>query len=122
MALTKSRTSLNSGTVMTAGAGNVTSATTDVTASYETTVDIKLTNGATGPSVPAQVQVQVAADSGGTLFVDYGGPLVGGTSNNGVSSWSVLLPMSVAAFRIVSGSNTVQNVTLDCDYDRVTGI
>lgn len=122
MALTKSRTSLNSGTTLTAGAGNTTGATTDVSAAYETVVHIKLTNGATGPTVPAQTQVQVAADSGGTLFVDFGGPLVGGVTNNGVSSWSVYLPMAIAAFRLVSGSNTAQNVTLDSDYDRVTGI
>lgn len=122
MALTKSRTSINSGATLTAGAGNTTSATQDVSASYETIVHIKLTNGATGPTIPAQTLVQVAADSGGTLFVDYGAPLVGPTANNGTASWSVYLPMAIAAFRLVSGSNTAQNVTLDSDYDRVTGI
>lgn len=122
MALTKSRTSLNSATTLTAGAGNTTSSTVDNTASYGTQLDIQLTNGATGPTVPAQVQIQVAADSGGTLFVNFGGPLVGTTTNSAVSSWSVDLPIGVGAFRIVSGSNTGQNVTLDADYSRVTGI
>ena len=122
MALTKSRTSLYSAQSLTAGAGNTTSAAQDLTASYGTQVDIQLTNGATGPTVAAQVQVQVAADSGGTLWVNFGGPLVGSTTNSAVSSWSVQLPIGVAAFRTVSGSNTGQAVTLDVDYDRVTAI
>lgn len=122
MAITKSRTSINSGTTMTAGAGNVTSATQDLTATYGAQLDIKLTNGATGPTIPAQVQVQVAADAAGTLFVNYGGPLIGSVTNSAVSSWSVDLPIGVGSFNIVSGSNTAQNVTLDADYSKVTAI
>lgn len=122
MSLTKSRTSLQSGVTLTAGAGNTTSSTVDNTGSYGTQVGIKLTNGATGPTVAAQAQINVAADSGGTLFVAFGGPLVGGTSNNGVSSWSVELPIGVGAFQVVSGSNTGQNCTIDVDYSRVTSI
>lgn len=122
MALTKSRTSLYSAQTLTAGAADTTSAAQDISASYRTSVDIKLTNGATGPTVAAQVQIQVAADTGGTLWVNLGGPLVGGTSNNGVSQWSVELPDGVQAFRTVAGSNTGQNVTLDADYSRITAI
>jgi len=47
----------------------------DLSAGYGAQVDIKLTNGATGPTVAAQVQIQVAADTGGTLFVNFGGLL-----------------------------------------------
>src|SRR5437868_991939 len=104
---------------MTAGAGNVNSSTVDNTASYGTQLDIQITNGATGPTIAGQVQVQVAADAAATLFVNYGGPLVGGVANSGVSSWSIELPIGVGAFRIVSGSNTAQNCTLDADYSRV---
>lgn len=122
MAVTKARTSVNSGTTMTAGAGDVTSATQDLTAAYATVVDIKLTNGATGPTVAAQVQIQIGADAAGTLMVNYGGPVVGSVANSAVRSWSVELPVAAGSFRIVSGSNTGQNVTLDCDYSRVTGL
>lgn len=85
-------------------------------------MDIKLTNGSTGPTVAAQVQVQVAADVSGTLFVNFGGPLVGSTANNGVSSWSVELPIGVNRLQLVAGSNTSQNVTVDADVSNVTGI
>jgi hypothetical protein len=122
MAATKARTSLHSGTTLTAGAGNTTSSAVDLSAGYGAVVDIKLTNGATGPTVAAQVQVQVAADSGGTLWVNYGGPLVGSTSNSAVTQWSVEIPIGVAAVRTVSGSNTAQNVSLDCDVSNVTAI
>lgn len=122
MALTKSRTSLYSAQTLTAGAANTNSAAQDNTGSYGTQLDIQLTNGATGPTIAAQVQVQVAADATGTLWVNYGGPLVGSVANNAVTSWSVELPIGVAGFRLVSGSNTGQNVTLDADYSRVTGI
>lgn len=122
MALTKSRTSDYSSQTLTAGAADTTLAAVDLTASYETLVDIKLTNGATGPTIAAQVQIQIAADSGGTLFVNWGGPLVGGVANSGTYSWSVVLPLSAGAFRTVAGSNTAQNVTLDVDHSRVTAI
>jgi hypothetical protein len=122
VAATKSRTSLHAGTTLTAGAGNTTSATVDLSAAYGAEVDIKLTNGATGPTIAAQVQVQVADDAAGTLWVNFGGPLVGPTGNAAVSSWSVEIPLGVAAVRTVSGSNTGQNVTLDADVSAVTGV
>jgi hypothetical protein len=122
MAATKTRTALHSGTSLTAGAGNVTSTTVDLSASYGAVVDIRLTNGATGPTVAAQVQVQVAADAAGTLWVNFGGPLVGSTTASAASSWSVEIPIGVAAVRTVSGSNTGQAVTLDADVSSVTGI
>ena len=107
---------------MTAGAADVTGSTIDISTAYGAQVDIKLTNGATGPTIAAQVQIEVAADAAGTLFTKFGGALVGSTANSGVSSWSVQLPIGVAAFRLISGSNTAQNVTLDADYSKVTGI
>ncbi len=125
MSATKTRTSVASGVTMTAGAGNVSTVGPDLSTAYGAQLDIKITNGATGPTVPGQVQVQVAADynSGSPhLWVNYGGPLVGSTANSGVASWSVQLPIGVAAVQIVSGSNTGQNCTLDCDISAVTGI
>ncbi len=122
MAATKVRTSINAATTMTAGAADVTGTAVDLSTGYGAQLDIKLTNGATGPTVPAQVQIEVANDTAGTLYVKYGGPLVGVTTNSAVSSWSVDLPASVARVRLVSGSNTVQNVTLDADISQVTAI
>jgi hypothetical protein len=122
VAATKARTSIWSGQTLTAGAGNTTSSAVDLSAGYGAQVDVKLTNGATGPTVAAQVQIQVAADTGGTLWVNFGGPLVGTTANSGVSSWSVEIPIGVNRLQLVAGSNTGQAVTVDADLSNVTGI
>lgn len=122
MAATKSRTSLHSSTTLTAGAGNTTSSSVDLSTAYGAVVDISLVNGATGPTVAAQVQVQVAADSGGTNWVSFGGALVGSTTNSATSSWCVEIPPGVAAVRTVSGSNTGQNVSLSVDVSSITAI
>lgn len=125
MAITKSRTSIWSAQTLTAGAADTNSSWLDLSAVYGAQVDFVLTNGATGPTVAAQVQVQVAADYNGgspTLVTKYGGPAVGLTSNNGVAYFSVEIPVGVAALRLVAGSNTAQNVTVDADISKVTAL
>src|SRR5262245_61057022 len=107
---------------MTASAADVSSSWVDINTGYGAQINIKITNGATGPTVAGQVQIEVANDTGHTLITSFGGPLVGKTSNNGVASWSVDIPIGVAAVRITSGSNTGQNCTLDADISNVTGI
>lgn len=119
---TKSRTSIWSAQTLTAGAGNTTSSSVNLTAVFESQINIKLTNGATGPTIAAQVQVQVANDSGGTLWTNFGGALVGTTTNSDVIYFSVTIPIGVAAVRLVAGSNTGQNVTVDADISTVTAI
>lgn len=125
MAATKVRTSYWSGTTLTAGAGNTTSSWVDVSGGYGATVDIKLTNGATAPTVAAQVQVQVANDYNAgspTLVVNFGGALVAGLTNSEVDSWTVEIPPGIEAVRLVAGSNTAQNVTVDADISNITAI
>lgn len=121
MALTKSRTSLYSSQTLTASSADTTSSAVDVSAAYETILDLSLTNGATGPTIAAQVKVQVAADTSGTLWVDLC-TLQGGTANSGVYTWTVRIPSAAQAFRTVAGSNTGQNVTLNVDYSRITAL
>jgi|SRR5215469_22576 len=125
MAATKVRTSIWSAQTLTAGAGNTNSSWIDLSAGYGAQVDIKLTNGATGPTVAAQVQVQVANDYNAgspTLITNFGGALVGGVANSEVDYWSVQIPPAVEAVRLVAGSNTVQNVTVDADISNITVI
>ena len=123
--MTKARSSIHSATNLGAGSGNTTSGVTDTSAAYGAQVNVKLTNGATGPTVPAQVQIQVANDYNAgspTLWVNYGGPLRGSTVNADVSYWSINIDVPIAAVRLVSGSNTGQAVTLDADISLVTAI
>jgi len=60
MAATKIRTSIWATQTLTASAGNTTSSWIDLSGGYGAQVNFRLINGSTGPTVPAQVQVQVA--------------------------------------------------------------
>lgn len=125
MAATKSRTSIWSAQTLTAGAGNTTSSVIDLSASYGAQVNIKLTNGATGPTIAAQVQVYVANDYNAgspTLLTQFGGAFQGGVTNAGVYYCSIEIPFGVEAIELVAGSNTGQNVTVDADISRVTAV
>lgn len=93
-----------------AGAANVTSTVGDLQDGYSGDLFIKLTNGATGPTVAAQSQPEVSPDN--VNWYSLGAPLQGSTANSAVVSWSVPLPQGAKYVRTTSGSNTGQNVTL----------
>ena len=120
MATTKVMTEIWSATTLTAAAGDTTSAAITLDDGYGAFVSIKLTNGATGPTVAAQVQIQTSQD--GTVYFNYGGPLVGSLVNAAVTSWSVEIPIGVEYLKLVAGSNTGQNVTVDADISEVTAV
>lgn len=120
MATTKVRTSIWSSQTLTAGGGDTTSTAVDLTDGYGGQLNIKLTNGGTAPTIPAQVQIQYSNDD--TTYFDNGGALVGNTDNSGVVSWSVSVPIGVQYVELVAGSNTDQNVTVDADISEVTAV
>jgi len=121
MAITKTNASIWSSTTLTAGAGNTTSTANNLSAVYATTLNIKLVNGATGPTVPAQVQIMVSND--GTNYYNFGGPLVGSITNSATSQWGgIEIPMAVRNVQLVAGSNTGQNVTVSADISTVTAV
>lgn len=125
MAATKSRTSIWAAQTLTAGAGNITSSVIDLSTTYGSTINIKLTNGATGPTVAAQVQVVVGNNYNAgspTLLTNFGGACVGSTSNSAVSYFSIEIPIGIEAVELVAGSNTGQAVTVDADISSVTGL
>src|SRR3954471_19899789 len=121
----KTRTSIWSSQTLTAGAGNTNGSWIDLSTVFEAQVDVIITNGATGPTVAAQVQVQVANNYNAgspTLVTNYGGALLGTSTNSATHPFSVTIPIGSAAVRLVAGSNTGQNVTVDADISTVTGI
>lgn len=122
MAATKTRTSIWSAQTLTAGGANTSSAWIDLSTAYGAELNIRLTNGATGPTVAAQVQIMVANDTAHTLPVNFGGAFIGGTTANEVDYLSVELPLGVVAVQLVAGSNTGQNVTVDADISTVTAV
>ena len=120
MAATKAVTAMESGLTLTASAGDDTGATVTIDTGYGAQIGLKLTNGATGPTIAAQIQIQVSQDN--SEFYDFGGALVGTTGNSEVSSWSVEVPIGVEYIKTVQGSNTGQDVTCDIDLTNVTAV
>jgi len=120
MASTKGVTVLHNNATLTAGAGDTTSSSWDLQDGYGGTLYVKLTNGGTGPTVAAQVQVQASPDD--SNWYDVGGPLVGSTSNSAVSSWKVPIDIGDKYVRTVSGSNTGQNVTIRVEGVEVSAV
>jgi hypothetical protein len=120
MATTKAVTAIWSGQTLTAAAADTTSSAVTLDDGYGAALHVKLTNGATGPTVAAQVIVQVSADNSEWYNM---ATLVGGTTNSGVYSWGGIdIPAGVEYLRLVAGSNTDQNVTVDADISEITAI
>lgn len=120
MASTKVVTVISDNVTLTAGAADTTSSAWTLDDGYGAVLGIKLTNGATGPTVPAQVQIQFSPDN--SNWYNFGSPLYGSTSNSGVYSWMVEIPPGVEYIRTVAGSNTGQNVTLRVEGSEITAL
>ena len=123
MAATKIRTSIWATQTLTASAGNTTSSWIDLSGGYGAHVNFRLNTGSTGPTVPAQVQVKVANNwnaGSPTLAMNFGGPCVGDINNTFTRDFSVEIPPGVEAVRLIAGSNTGQNVTVNADISNIT--
>lgn len=118
---TKSSTVVANNITMTAGAADVTSSDVDLSGSYRHHCLIRFTNGATGPTVAPRVDIQTSEDTTAgnysTLFT-----VNGDTVNSSVNARDVWLNDSVEHARFISGSNTVQNVTLRIVCEKITAL
>ena len=104
-----------------AAAGDTTSGVQTLDDGYGAALYIKLTNGGTGPTIAAQVQIQVSGDN--AEYYDFGPALVGGLTIAGVYDWGgIVIPIGVEYLRLVAGSNTGQNVAVDADISEVTAL
>jgi hypothetical protein len=122
MAATKAVTAIFSGETFVAGEAHAASSVITLDDGYGAALHVKITNGATGPTIPLSLQIQVSSDN--SEFYDFGGPLQGLTTNNGVISWGgIEIPIGVEYLRLISAvTNTGQNVTVDADISEVTAV
>ncbi len=111
-------------------AGSTTRGTVDLRTVFGGVLTAKLTNGATGPTVQAVVNVLAAHDTGTTPTAASAGsvwktifPQVGGgTSNNAVSEWSWVIPWGVLHLEVEITGNTGQTVTCEAFISEVASI
>lgn len=120
MAATKSAAKIWDG-VSQAANGTTTSPAIDLRNFYSMALYIKVTNGATGPTLPAEVQIQVSAD--GTEWYNNGGALSSTLGNGIITQWgSIQLADAVNYARLVGSGNTGQAVVLKADISYITGV
>jgi len=125
MATTKTRTLVWDNVTLTAGAADTVSGIQDWSDGYGGIVLLRLTNGATGPTIAAQVQIECAAVNTPHAddWYDDGGPLPGKTGNDEVQEFAPIdIPMGVKHLRFTAGSNTGQNVTVRLEIVEVEAV
>jgi hypothetical protein len=98
-----------------------TSSTATLTTTYGSTLHLKVTNGATGPTLPGQCQINVSADNGSHWYA-FGGALISSLGNNVVTDWSVSIPAAIQYLRVVTSGNTVQAVVVRTEISTITKV
>jgi len=120
MATTKVVTVLDNNVTLVAAAGDNTSSVWTLDDGYGGQLHIKITNGATGPTIAAQAQVWASPDN--SNWYKLGGALVSTLGNAIVTSWSIPIPIGVEYVKIISGSNTGTDVVIRVEGSEVTAI
>jgi len=121
MASTKTDNVIWSGQSLTAGGGPTTSSAIDLTDGYGAELGIKITNGSTGPTTAAQIQIQSSLDN--TEWYNVGTPLIGGVANSEVVSWGMIsIDPATQFIRLVATHPTGQNVTVEADLSELSAL
>ena len=120
MAAVKTTNVVRNNITMTAGAGNATSDSVNISAGFGAVSYIKLTNGSPAPTVAAQAQIQLSPND--TDWYDFGGPLIGNLTVNGVEQFITDIPVAANFIRFITGSNTVENVTMRIEVTDVASV
>ena len=120
MATTKVVTVLDNNVTLTAGAADHDSSVWDLQDGYGGILNVKITNGATGPTVAAAIQVNISQDN--SNFYKFGGQYPSTLGNNVVTSWSIYIPAGIKWVKVTSGSNTGQNVTIRVEGSEITDV
>lgn len=119
MAATKNlRTIIAAATTNTAS-GTTTGTVITLTTAYGGLLTLKITNGATAPSVAAHFNVYTSGDN--TNFKLFGS-FAGDLTNNSVNEWAVDIPAAAMYVRADCTGNTVQDVTCEAFLQELTTI
>lgn len=110
-------------------AGASTRATLDLRTTFGGILTVKITNGATGPTVQAVCNVLIAHNSGSTPAAGAAGAdwktvaqPGNGTAANTVGEWSFLIDQSVMHLEVEITGNTGQAVTCEAYLSEMTSI
>lgn len=109
-------------------AGSTTRGTRDMRTKHGGLMTMKITNGATGPTIQCEGRVLVAHDSGTTPAAGSAGAVWktiyvfgGGTSNNGITERYINLP-PCCHVEVEFTGNTAQSVTVEAEITDYTDL
>lgn len=119
MAATKTLRTIIAAATSNSAAGTTTGTAIDITTKYGGLLTAKITNGATGPTVAAQVNIYTSGDN--TNFKLFA-TAVHNTTNNGVGEWAFEIPAGAMYVRADVTGNTVQAVTCEAFLQELTTI
>lgn len=110
-------------------AGSSTRGTLDQRTSQGGLLTIKINNGATGPTVPATVNIMVAHSSGATPAAGPAGTdwktiwsFASSTGNNAVTEQSITIDPAVMHLQVEVTGNTGQAVTCEAYLSEITSV
>ena len=120
-------------TIIAAGTSNPAGGTTRGTSDQRTThgglLTVKITNGATGPTVPATVNILIAHNAGATPTAGAAGAawktiwsFAASTGNNVVTEQSITIDAAVMHVEVEVTGNTAQAVTCEAFLSEVTSV
>ena len=96
---------------------------------YGGILTVKITNGATGPTIQAVANVLIAHNSGSTPAVGAAGAdwktiasWGGGVKANGVGEWSMVIDPAICHLEVEITGNTGQAVTCEAYITQLAGL
>jgi hypothetical protein len=101
--------------------GTTTGSWVNVSATYGGEVAAKVTNGATGPTLPCEFYLDTSPDNGTTVYAQRGYGKAG-VANDGVYTFFVPVPFGTRYIRTRFTGNTAQSVTVQADLQAATGV
>ena len=102
-----------------AAAGSATSALITNSTGYGVTITVQVTNGGTGPTIPATVTIQISADN--TTFVTWASDIAGTVASTSYT-FGYQLPPEVSYARVQVTGNTAQAVQAIAQYNQLTAL
>lgn len=100
--------------------GTTTGTAVDLTTALGCTVQGKITNGGTGPTLGCRMRVQVSNDS--STWYDFSSETAGTTLGTTYMMQPVVLPPETMYARTVFDGNTGQAVTVQADAAKLTNV
>lgn len=119
MAATKTLRTIIAAATSNSAAGTTTGTAIDITTKYGGLLTIKITNGATGPTIPASAKVYTSGDNTNFKLMT---TLTGDSVNNSVNEWSVKIDAATMYVRVDITGNTGQAVTCEAFLQELTTI